>query len=100
MPEAADKADAKPVHSLMAEPGTVAAGVEAVLAGSPLPVTVKTRIGIDAWESYNDLKSFVARSPPPAGAASRFTSARPGAAASARSRAARCRPSTKGAGTA
>ncbi len=44
---------------LMAEPETVAACVEAMRAASPLPVTVKTRVGIDNRDSYEDLKAFV-----------------------------------------
>jgi tRNA-dihydrouridine synthase A len=44
---------------LMAEPETVAACVAAMRAASPLPVTVKTRIGIDDRDSYEDLTAFV-----------------------------------------
>ena len=45
---------------LMAEPEVVAHCVEAMLsAGSGLPVTVKTRIGIDDRDCYEDLAGFV-----------------------------------------
>jgi tRNA-dihydrouridine synthase A len=45
---------------LMAEPQTVAACVEAMIAATDVPVTVKTRIGIDERDSYTDLTAFVA----------------------------------------
>ena len=45
---------------LMAEPETVAACVAAMRAACNLPVTVKTRTGIDDKDSYEDLKRFVA----------------------------------------
>ncbi len=44
---------------LMAEPQTVAACVEAMIAATDVPVTVKTRIGIDDRDSYADLTAFV-----------------------------------------
>lgn len=44
---------------LMAEPETVAAGVKAMIAASALPVTVKSRIGVDEMEDYADLKRFI-----------------------------------------
>ena len=45
---------------LMAEPGVVARCVEAMLAaGRGAPVTVKTRIGIDNRDRYEDLVEFV-----------------------------------------
>ncbi|WP_094558967.1 tRNA dihydrouridine(20/20a) synthase DusA [Synechococcus sp. 8F6] len=44
---------------LMAEPDQVARGVAAMAAASPLPVTVKHRIGIDARDSYAELLAFV-----------------------------------------
>ncbi|MEX1316009.1 MAG: tRNA dihydrouridine(20/20a) synthase DusA [Synechococcaceae cyanobacterium] len=44
---------------LMAEPERVARCVEAMAAASPLPVTVKHRIGIDSRDSYPDLLGFV-----------------------------------------
>ncbi len=44
---------------LMAEPQTVAACVEAMIAATDVPVTVKTRIGIDERDSYADLTAFV-----------------------------------------
>jgi len=44
---------------LMAEPGLVAACVEAMGAASPIPVTVKTRIGIDRDESTDRLYTLV-----------------------------------------
>ena len=44
---------------LMAEPGRVARCVEAMIAASGLPVTVKTRIGIDHRDRYEDLAGFV-----------------------------------------
>ena len=45
---------------LMAEPDVVARCVEAMLsAGDGLPVTVKTRIGIDDRDRYDDLAGFV-----------------------------------------
>lgn len=44
---------------LMAEPDQVARCVAAMAAASPLPVTVKHRIGIDARDSYAELLAFV-----------------------------------------
>ena len=44
---------------LMAEPEVVARCVEAMLSASGLPVTVKTRIGIDDRDRYEDLVGFV-----------------------------------------
>jgi len=44
---------------LMAEPAHVARCVEAMAAASPLPVTVKHRIGIDDRDSYGELLAFV-----------------------------------------
>lgn len=44
---------------LMAEPQQVARCVEAMAAASPLPVTVKHRIGIDERDSYEELLAFV-----------------------------------------
>ena len=44
---------------LMAEPEVVAHCVEAMLAAGGLPVTVKTRIGIDDRDRYEDLVEFV-----------------------------------------
>lgn len=45
---------------LMAEPELVADGVAAMRARTDLPVTVKTRIGIDDMDDYADLARFVA----------------------------------------
>jgi tRNA-dihydrouridine synthase A len=45
---------------LMAEPETVAAAVAAMRSATDLPVTVKTRTGIDERDSYRHLKAFVA----------------------------------------
>jgi tRNA-dihydrouridine synthase A len=45
---------------LMAEPERVAACVAAMRSAGPLPVTVKTRIGIDNRDSDADLAAFVA----------------------------------------
>jgi tRNA-dihydrouridine synthase A len=44
---------------LMAEPDLVAANVGAMAAATDLPVTVKSRIGIDDQDSYDFLKRFV-----------------------------------------
>ena len=44
---------------LMAEPQLVAEGVAAMRAAVSIPVTVKTRIGIDARDSYEELCHFV-----------------------------------------
>jgi len=44
---------------LMAEPDQVARCVEAMAAATPLPVTVKHRIGIDELDSYDHLLHFV-----------------------------------------
>jgi tRNA-dihydrouridine synthase A len=44
---------------LMAEPNLVAACVRALRAATRVPVTVKTRIGIDAQDSYDFLRRFV-----------------------------------------
>lgn len=46
---------------LMAEPALVADCVAAMTAASPLPVTVKTRLGIDDRDSYEELTAFVDR---------------------------------------
>jgi len=46
---------------LMAEPDRVAQCVAAMAAASPLPVTVKHRIGIDARDSFEELLAFVDR---------------------------------------
>ena len=44
---------------LMATPTTVARAVEAMRAATPLPVTVKHRIGIDDADAFEDLLAFV-----------------------------------------
>jgi tRNA-dihydrouridine synthase A len=44
---------------LMNEPGLVKECVAAMAAASPLPVTVKTRIGVDQRDSYEELVDFV-----------------------------------------
>ena len=44
---------------LMAEPAVVARCIAAMAAASPLPITVKHRIGIDAHDSYAELLHFV-----------------------------------------
>lgn len=44
---------------LMAEPQTVAACVRAMRAETSLPITVKTRIGIDQRDHYHDLLGFI-----------------------------------------
>jgi tRNA-dihydrouridine synthase A len=44
---------------LMAEPELVAACVRAMRAAAAVPVTVKTRVGIDRQESYDFLRRFV-----------------------------------------
>lgn len=46
---------------LMAEPALVAECVSAMIAACSMPVTVKTRIGIDHRDSYEELQEFVAR---------------------------------------
>jgi len=46
---------------LMAEPETVAACVAAMRRAVSIPVTVKTRIGIDARDSYDHFADFVRR---------------------------------------
>jgi tRNA-dihydrouridine synthase A len=46
--------------ALMAKPATVAAGVRAMRDACNLPVTVKTRLGIDALDSYEFLSDFAA----------------------------------------
>ncbi|MFO1420184.1 MAG: tRNA dihydrouridine(20/20a) synthase DusA [Candidatus Competibacteraceae bacterium] len=46
---------------LMAEPDLVAEGVAAMRAAVAIPVTVKTRIGIDGRDSYEELADFVGR---------------------------------------
>jgi tRNA-dihydrouridine synthase A len=46
---------------LMAEPDRVADCVAAMQSATSIPVTVKTRIGIDDRDSYEDLAAFVAR---------------------------------------
>lgn len=44
---------------LMAEPDLVARCVAAMCAAARLPVTVKTRVGIDSLDSYEDLHRFI-----------------------------------------
>ncbi len=44
---------------LMAEPDLVAENIKAMLAVSAVPVTVKTRIGIDDFDSYEFLCEFI-----------------------------------------
>jgi tRNA-dihydrouridine synthase A len=44
---------------LMAEPELVAACVAAMVRAVPIPVTVKTRIGVDERDSYEELVHFV-----------------------------------------
>jgi tRNA-dihydrouridine synthase A len=44
---------------LMAEPALVAAGVRAMRESVSIPVTVKTRIGIDEKDSYEELVHFI-----------------------------------------
>jgi tRNA-dihydrouridine synthase A len=44
---------------LMAEPALVAAGVKAMRESVSIPVTVKTRIGIDEKDSYEELVHFI-----------------------------------------
>ena len=46
---------------LMKEPDLVASCVESMIDASDMPVSVKSRIGIDDMESYNRLSDFVAR---------------------------------------
>lgn len=46
---------------LMAEPELVARGLRAMIAAVRVPVTVKTRIGIDGRDSYGELNGFVRR---------------------------------------
>lgn len=46
---------------LMAEPALVARGVAAMAAATRLPVTIKTRIGIDHRDSYDELNGLVRR---------------------------------------
>lgn len=46
---------------LMAEPDLVAEGVAAMRAAAMIPITVKTRIGIDGCDSYEELADFVGR---------------------------------------
>ena len=60
---------------LMAEPALVAAGVRAMGAAGPLPVTVKCRIGIDERETFADLCDF-ARQVADAGCAALIVHAR------------------------
>jgi tRNA-dihydrouridine synthase A len=46
---------------LMNEPALVKECVAAMLAASPLPVTVKTRIGVDERDSYPELVDFIGK---------------------------------------
>jgi tRNA-dihydrouridine synthase A len=45
----------------MTEPELVAEGVAAMIAAVDIPVTVKTRIGVDETDSYEALQAFVTR---------------------------------------
>ena len=47
--------------ALMADPDSVARAIDAMRKATPLPVTVKHRIGIDDKDSYEDLAHFVAQ---------------------------------------
>ncbi len=44
---------------LMTQPGRVAEAVAAMMAASPLPVSVKHRIGVDDCDRYEDMVNFV-----------------------------------------
>lgn len=44
---------------LMLEPGTVAEGVRAMRESVTIPVTVKTRLGVDEHDSYEELVAFI-----------------------------------------
>ena len=46
---------------LMAEPDLVAACLRAMIRATDIPVTVKTRIGIDERDSFDELRDFTAR---------------------------------------
>ena len=46
---------------LMAEPTLVADCIAAMRAATPLPITVKTRIGIDDRDDYDFLRAFISR---------------------------------------
>ncbi len=46
---------------LMTEPELVAEGVAAMIEAVAIPVTVKTRIGVDAQDSYEALQAFIAK---------------------------------------
>jgi tRNA-dihydrouridine synthase A len=46
--------------ALMLEPHTVAACVAAMRAAVPVPVTVKTRLGVDEHDSYEFVRDFIA----------------------------------------
>jgi len=46
---------------LMLEPDTVAEGVQAMREAVALPVTVKTRLGVDEHDSYEELVAFIGR---------------------------------------
>jgi len=46
---------------LMKEPDLVASCVESMIDASDIPVSVKSRIGIDDMETYDQLRDFVAR---------------------------------------
>jgi len=46
---------------LMTEPELVAEGVAAMIEAVDIPVTVKTRIGVDAQDSYEALQAFIAK---------------------------------------
>ncbi|MFI4986700.1 MAG: tRNA dihydrouridine(20/20a) synthase DusA [Alphaproteobacteria bacterium] len=53
--------DARFGACLMAEPELVARGVSAMIRAQRLPVTVKTRIGIDRRDSYGELATLIGR---------------------------------------